>query len=90
MIIHWRVQSDKQGLRTGTSLPEKGESWPHMVEFLKSSSPNGYLIAYVLTPGGDMLEYREGELSKCADDAKTWFDFDYDIACEVHIPQFAK
>ena len=82
MIIHWRVDCADKGTRTGTCLPDKGESWAHMITFLKQSSPNGFLTAYVLAVCGDELDFHEFELCEDITHAKTWFDYDYAEACE--------
>ena len=74
--IYWSI-SDKRSpdcLRSGTVLPHKGESWPHMVRFLKSTGSNEFLTAYQYTPNGIQTSYHdidfETEDSKIAE---TWF-----------------
>ncbi len=84
MIIHWSVQCADKGTRTGTVLPDKGESWLHMVKFLKQTSPNGHLTAYVLAVCGDELDWFECSLSESVEYMGGWFDYDYAEANDAY------
>jgi len=59
--IHWSIVCDTHTApRTGTTLPHKGESWPHMARFLVQSAGNDwYLVAYSVDENGDEVERYE-------------------------------
>ena len=74
-IIHWSITDIKIGKnRSGTCLPAQGESWPHMVRFLKQSGPDEFLTAYQVDERGDTVNYHDIDFeTENAKDAEKWF-----------------
>tara|TARA_Y100000034_G_scaffold133175_1_gene197977 strand:+ start:675 stop:908 length:234 start_codon:yes stop_codon:yes gene_type:complete len=75
MLIHWRIDGPTCGERTGTCLPEQGESWNHMVRFLRMSEPTGWLVAYSLDGEGNEVDFHDSPVTVlCEDnDPEGWF-----------------
>jgi len=74
-IIHWTITDGQANEnRRGTCLPEKGESWPHMVRFLKQTGPDEFLTAYQVNRFGVTTSYHDIDFSE-EDSAKAekWF-----------------
>jgi hypothetical protein len=67
-VIYWQARGDKHGFRSGTILPDQGESWPHMATFLGDTDPNVRIYAYTYDLDGHRADEREGD----AEQAKTW------------------
>ena len=75
-IIHWSITDSKSQdcARTGTTLPHTGESWAHMVRFLKQTGPTEFLTAYRVNAQGDTVEYNDIDFeTEDSADAELWF-----------------
>ena len=59
-VIHWSISDESVGKnRRGTCLPHQGESWPHMVRFLKQTGPDEFLTAYQVNHLGHTVNYHD-------------------------------
>jgi len=74
-IIYWSITDMGIGKnRRGTCLPEKGESWSHMVRFLKESGPDEFLTAYQVDEHGYTTSYHDIDFSEeDSTQAEKWF-----------------
>ena len=68
IVIYWNATGDKHGSRSGIVLPDRGESWPHMVKFLGDTEPGVRIYAYTYDLDSNRADEREGD----AEQAKTW------------------
>ena len=67
-VIYWIATGEKHGTRSGTILPDRGESWPHMAKFLGDSDPGVHIYAYTYDLDGHRADERKGD----AEQAKAW------------------
>ena len=75
MIIHWSITDIHAGKnRRGTCLPDQGESWPHMVRFLKQTGSDEFLTAYQVDSRGYTVNYHDIDFAEeDATNAEKWF-----------------
>jgi hypothetical protein len=76
-IIHWSITDHSANVacvRTGTVLPHTGESWAHMVRFLKQTGPTEFLTAYRVNAQGGTVDYNDIDFeTEDSADAELWF-----------------
>jgi hypothetical protein len=74
-VIHWSITDMSVGKnRRGTCLPYQGESWAHMVKFLKQTGPDEFLTAYQVNHLGDTVHYHDIDFSEeDSGVAEKWF-----------------
>ena len=64
-VIHWTITDESAGKnRRGTCLPYQGDSWAHLVRFLKQTGPDEFLTAYQINPIGDTTNYHDIDFSE--------------------------